>query len=60
MGLSAKIQYDLQSISINVSEENKHQILDSLGRRRNSFYNRTNSESRTVYMEKKGNNIKKI
>ena len=45
--------YDLQYISINVSEENKHQILDSLGRRRKSFYNRPYSESHNVNEEKK-------
>ena len=45
--------YDLQYISVNVSEENKHQILDSLGKRRKSFYNRPYSESHTVNEEKK-------
>ena len=53
VGVSAEMQYDLQYISVNVSEENKHQILDSLGRRRKSFYNRTHSESHTVNKEKK-------
>ena len=36
-----------------VSEEKKHQILDSLGRKRKSFYNRTYSEPHTVNKEKK-------
>ena len=43
--VSAETQDDLQYISINVSEENKHQILDSLGKRRKSFYDRTYSAS---------------
>ena len=37
IGVSAETQYDLQYIAINVSEENKHQILDSLGMRKKSF-----------------------
>ena len=54
VSVSAETQYDLQCISVNVSDENKHQTLDSLGgRRRKSFYNRTCSESHTVDKEKK-------
>ena len=54
VSVSAETQYDLQYISVNVSDENKHQILDSLGgRRRKSFYNGTYSESHTVHKEKK-------
>ena len=41
------------NISINVSEENNHQILDSSERRRNSFNNITYSESHSVNKEKK-------
>ena len=54
VSVSAETQYDLQYISVNVSDENKHQILDSLGgRRRKSFCNGTYSESHTVHKEKK-------
>ena len=54
VSVSAETQCDLQYISVNVSDENKHQILDSLGgRRRKSFYNGTYSESHTVHKEKK-------
>ena len=53
VSVSAETQCDLQYISVNVSDENKHQILDSLGRRRKSFYYRTYSESHTVIKEKK-------
>ena len=55
-GASADAQYDLQYISVTVSDESKHQILDSLGRRKKSFYNRTYSESqkkRKYYSENK-------
>ena len=37
VGVLPETQYDLQQLSINVSKENKHQILDSLGRRKNHF-----------------------
>ena len=60
VGVSAETQYDLQCIAFNVSEENKHQIWDSLRKKTNLFYNITYSESHTVSKEKKRNIIQKI
>ena len=34
VGVSVETQFNLQYISINLSQENKHQIMDSLGRKR--------------------------
>ena len=34
VGVLVETQFDLQYISVNLSQENKHQIMDSLGRKR--------------------------
>ena len=60
VGVSAEIQYYLQYISVNVSDENKHQILDSLGRKKSHFMIEHIQNLILLIRKPKGNIILKI
>ena len=60
VSVSAETQYDLQYISVNVSDENKHQILDSLRRKKSHFMIEHIQNLILLIRKPKGNIILKI
>ena len=59
-GVSVEKQYDLRYIAINVSEENKYEILDSSGREESHFILKNIQNLMLLIRKRKGNIIQKI
>ena len=59
-GVSVEKQYDLRYIAINVSEENKYEILDSFGRKESHFILKNIQNLMLLIRKRKGNIIQKI
>ena len=59
-GVSVEKQYDLPYIAINVSEENKYEILDFFGRKESHFILKNIQNLMLLIRKRKGNIIQKI